>query len=210
MSGGIRAELRIPAPGSCPVVRAATTAGAPATDVVKSVAPDPSQVVTEEFTLPADAAAPGATAAPIFEGATETVYRLSRERHLACPCEVVEAFDAPVRDVAAADGALDLAFIAPDRERLAAVLDRLRTRYPTTQIRHLRSDDGGDLVLIDRGRLTDRQREVLTTAHELGYFDHPKGANAGEVATELGIATATFTEHLAAAQSKLLESLTER
>lgn len=55
--------------------------------------------------------------------------------------------------------------------------------------------------------LTDRQREVLESAHGMGYFDHPKGANAGEVAAELGVSRSTFAEHLAAAQSKVLESI---
>jgi predicted DNA binding protein len=64
-----------------------------------------------------------------------------------------------------------------------------------------------DLVTVDRSELTERQREVLTTAYEAGYFDHPKGANAGEVAESLGIDRSTFSEHIAAAQRKLLSTL---
>jgi hypothetical protein len=64
-----------------------------------------------------------------------------------------------------------------------------------------------DLVTVDRSDLTERQREVLATAYEAGYFDHPKGANAGEVATSLDIDRSTFSEHIAAAQRKLLSSL---
>ena len=41
----------------------------------------------------------------------------------------------------------------------------------------------------------------------MGYFDHPKGANAGDVADALDISRSTFTEHLAAAQTKLLEAV---
>jgi predicted DNA binding protein len=48
---------------------------------------------------------------------------------------------------------------------------------------------------------------VLRTAHQLGYFEHPKGANAGEVAESLDITTATFIQHLSAAQQKLLDSV---
>ncbi|MXR22074.1 helix-turn-helix domain-containing protein [Halobacterium bonnevillei] len=40
----------------------------------------------------------------------------------------------------------------------------------------------------------------------MGYFDHPRGANGASVAAELGISPATFHEHLAAAQRKLLDS----
>ena len=48
----------------------------------------------------------------------------------------------------------------------------------------------------------DRQREVVRTAY-MGYFEYPKGANAGEVAAALDISRSTFAEHLAAATGKL-------
>ncbi|MDX1745614.1 MAG: helix-turn-helix domain-containing protein, partial [Halobacteriales archaeon] len=79
--------------------------------------------------------------------------------------------------------------------------------------RLLRSSDKQDdqsLVFVDRAELTARQEEVLETAHRMGYFEHPKDANAGEVADALGITTSTFTEHLAAAQRKLLHSILDR
>ena len=71
-------------------------------------------------------------------------------------------------------------------------------------------EDDGALVPVDVGRLTDRQREVLETAYGMGYFEYPRGANASEVAGELGIEPSTLAEHLAAAQSKLLAELLER
>jgi hypothetical protein len=51
---------------------------------------------------------------------------------------------------------------------------------------------------------------VLETAHEMGYFEHPKRANATEVAEALGINGSTFAEHVSTAQSKILESILER
>lgn len=67
-----------------------------------------------------------------------------------------------------------------------------------------REGSGRNFVVVDRGTLTDRQREVLETAHRMGYFEHPKRTNAGEVAAELGITTSTLTGHLSAAQRMLL------
>ena len=55
--------------------------------------------------------------------------------------------------------------------------------------------------------LTDPQREALRTAYEMGYFEYPRDANASEVAAALDIQRSTFTEHLNAAQSKLLDEL---
>jgi len=69
--------------------------------------------------------------------------------------------------------------------------------------------DDGDVVFVDRSRLTDRQREVLETAYEMGYFEHPRATNATEVADALDVSLSTFTEHLATAQSKVLAAIVD-
>lgn len=58
--------------------------------------------------------------------------------------------------------------------------------------------------------LTDRQREVLRTAFEAGYYDWPRGCTGEDVAEELGITSATFSEHVHAAERNLLGALFER
>lgn len=61
-----------------------------------------------------------------------------------------------------------------------------------------------------QAHLTDRQREVLRTAFEAGYYDWPRGCTGEEVAAELGISSATFSEHVHAAERNLLGALFER
>lgn len=62
--------------------------------------------------------------------------------------------------------------------------------------------DGARLVVVDRGVLTARQREVASLAVERGYFD-PDGTAAGDLADELGVSKATVSEHLRAVQRKI-------
>ena len=64
-------------------------------------------------------------------------------------------------------------------------------------------------MFVNRGALTDRQLEVLETAHEMGYFERPKGANASHIAAALDISQSTLTEHLVTAQRKLLDDILE-
>ncbi|WP_227378565.1 helix-turn-helix domain-containing protein [Haladaptatus halobius] len=52
--------------------------------------------------------------------------------------------------------------------------------------------------------LTPRQREVVETALEAGYFEWPREISSEELATELGITRGTCLEHLRKAQAKLL------
>ncbi|WP_435359354.1 bacterio-opsin activator domain-containing protein [Haloarchaeobius sp. DFWS5] len=56
-------------------------------------------------------------------------------------------------------------------------------------------------------RLTDRQREVIETAMNAGYFEWPRRNDAEDIADALGISSPTFHEHLRAAQEKLLTDL---
>ena len=55
--------------------------------------------------------------------------------------------------------------------------------------------------------LTTRQREILSQAFYDGYFEEPRETNATELADRLGIARATFAQHLRTAQRKLLGAI---
>lgn len=52
--------------------------------------------------------------------------------------------------------------------------------------------------------LTERQQEVLQTAFEMGYYEWPRDCTGQDVADEFDITSATFSEHLFAAERKLL------
>jgi len=52
--------------------------------------------------------------------------------------------------------------------------------------------------------LTNRQREVVRTAYELGYYDVPRSASTEDIAAELGVDPSTVSEHLQRAERNLL------
>ena len=54
--------------------------------------------------------------------------------------------------------------------------------------------------------LTDRQREVIETAHGMGYYEVPRAATTTDVADELGVDPSTVTEHLQRAERNLLDA----
>ncbi|MFB6122215.1 MAG: helix-turn-helix domain-containing protein [Haloferacaceae archaeon] len=212
MGSGIRAEVSIDAPDGCPVAATSRATGQPSYTVSKSVSPASPETVTEEFMLHSDGGDDHVDdAEAVFTYGDKTVYRFERELGRGCPCERIERHDCPVVDVNTRRGVLALTFHAPDMERLQRVVSGLKDAYPDLNVRRLirsqaRADDH-NLVFVDRSSLTERQRDVLETAHEMGYFEYPKRANAGEVADELGVSGSTFAEHLAAAQSKLLSAI---
>lgn len=213
MAAGIRAEVRVGSPDTCPIAQVSGAAGAESVAISKSVDPETPSRVTEEFMLDDTVPDGNDEVEEIFSYGHNRVYRFTRSLDVGCPCERVEQFDCPVLDVHTREGDLYLVFHAPNMTVLHEVIATLREDFPGMDVtRLLRSGDETDdksLVFVDRSDLTDRQEEVLETAHRMGYFEHPKDANAGEVAETLGITTSTFTEHLAAAQRKLLTAILE-
>ena len=57
-----------------------------------------------------------------------------------------------------------------------------------------------------RAALTDRQREVVAAAVDLGYYDVPREATLDEVAAELDIAGSTVSTHLRKAEAALVRA----
>ncbi len=147
---------------------------------------------------------------PVAGAGSDRTYRFTRDWTTDCVCEVVEAEGNPVSSLRAVDGALHVTVTGPELETLSTTVTALKSSFDGVRLQELTQStesDENDLVLVDRARLTGRQREVLETAHELGYFEYPKGANASEVADALDISGSTFAEHLGAAQSKLLDTI---
>ena len=58
-----------------------------------------------------------------------------------------------------------------------------------------------------RERLTDRQFEVVEAAYSAGYYEWPRETTGEEVAAELGVSSATLSEHIHAAERNLLTLL---
>lgn len=212
MTQGIRAEVKVEAT-ACPISRSVRNSQSAASLLSRSVNPQSPDKMTEEFVVNSDQTPEdvGDEFEEIFDYGPETVYRFDRPLGYGCPCEVVEQFDCSVVDVDAWESELHLVFHAADTESLQNALRALQEKYTSVEIRRLLRSPADRSnpkpVVIDRGKLTGRQLEVLQTAHRMGYFDHPKEANAQTVAEELDIDPSTFTEHLSTAQTKLLDSI---
>jgi predicted DNA binding protein len=209
---GIRTELSVDSPSACPVADASAAVEGSMTDVTWTARAG-DDVVTEQFTASTsdDPAAGREDIREVFDYGSRAVYEFDRDADYECVCEFVQRTFGPVTSVHARDGTLHVTIHAADMDRLREVVERLRERYDDVSMEYLvqsrEADEQPELVPVDLKRLTDRQREVLETAHRMGYFEYPREANATEVAAALDIQPSTLSEHLAAAQSKLLDEL---
>lgn len=55
--------------------------------------------------------------------------------------------------------------------------------------------------------LTDRQREALLVALDLGYYEHPRQATHEDIAKRLGCESNTASEHIQKAEAKVLNEV---
>ncbi len=212
MTSGIRATVAFANPGDCPIANASSAAEGLIEQVSTSVTLGNDVGSVSEFMAQGDLSdVPGVE--PVFSYGETVLYRTAHDTPATCPCETLGEFDCPVHRYAAEDGVLTLVFHARNFETLQSVMAAFREQYSPVDVQRLLQPplEGSpeDRVFVNRGKLTDRQLEVLTTAYEMGYFQRPKGANATEIAAALDIAQSTFTEHLVAAQRKILADLLE-
>jgi predicted DNA binding protein len=92
------------------------------------------------------------------------------------------------------------------------VIDLFMSRYEDAQLLAKRESnlpsDARDLsfeTILET--FTPRQREVIETAYQYGYFDSPRRASGKELAEELGFSNTTFHEHVRKVENTLFEEL---
>ncbi|TYL36349.1 DNA-binding protein [Natronococcus pandeyae] len=212
MSSGIRATVKVETP-ECPIAKFSKRTETTINQVSTSVVRPGEDGSTTEFLAGTDTEVDGAVTGPVFSYGETNLYRRTHDGGEECPCECLGSFGCPVHRYVAEDGDLTLVFHAASFEQLQAVMDEFRERFPGISVQSLLQPPlrgtPEERVFVNRGKLTDRQYEVLQTAYRMGYFERPKGANATEIAAELDITQSTLTEHLVAAQRKIFEDVLE-
>lgn len=202
---GVRAELVFPDPEGCPVAEASAATGEPMQEVTWAATGE--ETVVEQFRSGCELE----EFDQVFDYGAQQVYQFEREADRGCVCERIEELMGPITESYARDGNLYVTLHVSDVDGLREIMCTLREQFGAVSIEYLvqgrDEEDESELVPVDVRQLTGRQQEVLETAHEMGYFAYPREANASDVADELGIESSTFTEHLNAAQSKLLGEL---
>ncbi|QKY15882.1 helix-turn-helix domain-containing protein [Halorubrum sp. CBA1229] len=204
-SRGVRARLAVRDPPHAPVAEALPD-GSVATDVERVRLDD---AVVSEFRTDRLIGAE-----PVFAADGEYVYRVRSSPAEPYPCRSIESLGHPVSDVTVrtAPDRILLTLSLPSVDPIDEIVETVEATGASVTLERLTRSGAsgkGDPVVVDRGRLTDRQREVVRTAQRLGYFEYPRETDAEAVAAAVGIARSTFAEHLAAAQRRVFDELVD-
>lgn len=133
-----------------------------------------------------------------------------------CPAVILAELGALPQIVRADGGTGRIVAEVPPRYDTVAITDSFLDRVPEAAFTAKRETDSLTMPFSRTGfrrelcsRLTERQREVLEAAFEAGYYEWPRDCSGEAVAAELGITSSTFSEHIHAAERKLLTMVFE-
>lgn len=93
-----------------------------------------------------------------------------------------------------------LSFVGP-QDAIAGTVSEYETAGVSPDLQKLDAYEGRDRPLDE---LTDRQREVIRTAYDEGYYEVPREVTTGDIAAELDVDPSTVAEHLQRAERNLL------
>jgi hypothetical protein len=131
-----------------------------------------------------------------------------------CPAFTLAELGALPREAVSLNGEGRIVAEIPPQYEAATVVERFLEENPGAELVSKRHRDSFTPVFTESTlerlleiHLTDRQREVLRTAFDAGYYDWPRTCDGQTVADELDISSATFSEHIHAAERKLLSAI---
>lgn len=89
--------------------------------------------------------------------------------------------------------------ITASRDRLSAFTNQLDAFDMSFDVEYVRE------MINSESLLTERQRDLLSTAIEEGYYDTPRGCSLTELAEESGVAKSTASETLHRVEEKIIK-----
>jgi predicted DNA binding protein len=91
-----------------------------------------------------------------------------------------------------------------DEQTLHRVISEIPSDIELTLLRKGERKPGESEII---SLLTERQVEVLTLAVEDGYYETPRGTTHEKIATQIGVATTTVSEHLRKIEHRVFSAL---
>ena len=99
------------------------------------------------------------------------------------------------------DGKLKASFLGNGRQikNILKALHKRKMKYKVVSLADARLSLNSPLL-----QLTDKQREVLTKAYKLGYYDRPRKIGSDQLAQKLALSKSTLVAHRRKAEKRVL------
>lgn len=131
-----------------------------------------------------------------------------------CTCTTVCGPGFSPVDLLIEDGSLVVRAYVDSRDHLTTVVETLRESEDEWRLRRLTTPErsriaDGNLAeqLFEDLTVTEKQREAVRAAVEMGYYAEPREASLSDLASRLGVSRSALSQRLNAVESKLIETL---
>ena len=122
-----------------------------------------------------------------------------------CICPVFDQHDCIPEMEGVRSGTIVISLTVPRHEVLREIIAELQATGATVSVDWLVNGNRSDAVAeIDVSTITDKQREAMETAMDMGYYETPRGADLGDLADELAVSKSAVSQRLNAAERKLV------
>jgi DNA-binding transcriptional ArsR family regulator len=128
-----------------------------------------------------------------------------------CPAVALADRGAVPNRIVGADGEGTIVAEVPPPYDASAIVGGFLSEHPSATLLRKRQKatatpvfSATELERVLDDRLTDRQQSVLQAAYEAGYYERPREVTGEQLAEALGITSATFSQHIRAAERTLL------
>ena len=137
-----------------------------------------------------------------FDG--KLLYRMEWATEAHFVFKVLTNAHATVLEASGGGSTWTLRILYPTRESLSDTHQFCQDHKLEWAVRSIRELDDEQLGQLE---LTAKQRETLVTAHELGYFEVPRGTDLDALAGELGISHQALSERIRRANKALIQAV---
>ena len=103
------------------------------------------------------------------------------------------------------NGVQEHTILAPSKEAFRAMLNSLKARFSSVQLKRVRSSATGS----PEHRLTSKQMKAVSLAFKLGYYDIPRRISIAEMSKSLGIKRVALQERLRRVERTLVNDFIE-
>lgn len=127
-----------------------------------------------------------------------------------CICPVLSEHDCIPQIQGIRSGSIIVTLTIPRREVLPEIIRDLKRVAASVSVDWLVNDTvGSETTEIDVSSVTTKQQEAMETAMEMGYYESPRRADLGDLATKLDISESAASQRLNAAETKLVRAFLE-
>ena len=140
-------------------------------------------------------------------GGAKEIVRVSAQKPDDCICCIIDEHGGSPNIEGYKDGSIIANTTFSNREVFKSMISELQEVADFVQVDCLQEtnpeDSNSQSVIVDLSILTDKQRDFLQTALQMGYFDSPRNISQTELADELGISPSMVSRRVRSIEQRI-------